>query len=42
MRLIFYPAVIAWFLIGIWIVSLRVKVKSLEEKIQEIENEKTY
>jgi heme exporter protein C len=42
MRLIFYPAVIAWFLIGIWIVSLRVKVKSLEEKILEIENEKTY
>ncbi|MBA4054553.1 MAG: ABC transporter permease [Marivirga sp.] len=42
MRLIFYPAVVAWFLIGIWIVSLRVKVKSLEEKILEIENEKTY
>lgn len=42
MRLIFYPAVIGWFLIGIWVVSLRVKVKSLEEKILEIENEKTY
>lgn len=42
MRLIFYPAVIGWFLIGIWIVSLRVKVKTLEEKILEIENEKTY
>lgn len=42
MRLIFYPAVIAWFLIGIWIVSLRVKVKSLEEKILEIEDEKVY
>lgn len=42
MRLIFYPAVIGWFLIGIWIVALRVKVKSIEEKILEIENEKTY
>jgi len=42
MRLIFYPAVLAWFLIGIWIVSLRVKVKTLEEKILEREHEKTY
>lgn len=42
MRLIFYPAVIAWLLIGIWIVSIRVKVKSLEETILDIENEKTY
>lgn len=41
MRLIFYPAVVAWFLIGIWIVSLRVNVKTLEEKIHEIEDEKT-
>jgi heme exporter protein C len=37
MRLIFYPAVIAWFLIGIWIVSLRVRYKSVEEKILESE-----
>jgi heme exporter protein C len=42
MRLIFYPAVMGWFLMGIWIASLRVKVKTLEEKILEIENEKTY
>lgn len=33
MRLVFYPAVIAWFLIGLWIVSLRVRIKKLEEKI---------
>jgi heme exporter protein C len=37
MRLIFYPAVIAWFLIGIWIVSLRVRYKAIEEKILESE-----
>lgn len=37
MRLVFYPAVIAWFLIGLWIVSLRVRIKKLEEKI--IDNE---
>lgn len=33
MRLVFYPAVVAWFLIGLWIVSLRVRIKKLEEKI---------
>ena len=42
MRLIFYPAVIAWFLIGMWIVSIRVKVRTLEEKILEMEHGKTY
>jgi heme exporter protein C len=42
MRLIFYPAVVAWFLIGLWIVSIRVKVRTLEEKIIELENEKVY
>ncbi len=42
MRLIFYPAVVGWILIGIWVTSLRVKVRSLEEKILEIENGKSY
>jgi heme exporter protein C len=42
MRLIFYPAVIAWILIGVWIVSIRVKVRTLEEKILEMEHGKTY
>lgn len=31
MRLIFYPAVIGWFLIGLWITSLRIRYKTLEE-----------
>ena len=31
MRLIFYPAVIGWFLIGLWITSLRIRFKTLEE-----------
>ena len=38
MRLVFYPAVLGWFLIGIWIVSLRVKMRELEEKILDIEH----
>ena len=42
MRLIFYPAVIGWFLIGVWIVSIRIRLRTLEEKILDLENEKTY
>ncbi len=40
MRLIFYPAVIGWFLIGLWIVSLRVRVLKIQERLFEIEDEK--
>jgi heme exporter protein C len=32
MRMIFYPAIIGWTLIGVWIASLRVRYKILEEK----------
>lgn len=35
MRMIFYPAVIGWFLIGYWIVSLRVRYRVLEERISD-------
>jgi heme exporter protein C len=43
MRMVFYPAVIAWFLIGVWIVSLRVRVRTIQDTIaeQEHEHEKT-
>lgn len=40
MRMIFYPAIIGWFLIGLWITSIRIKLKSLEEKIHELEDAK--
>jgi heme exporter protein C len=33
MRMIFYPAIIGWFLIGCWIVSLRVRYRALEDRI---------
>lgn len=39
MRLVFYPAVIGWFLVGVWIALLRAKVRRLEEKILDLENE---
>jgi heme exporter protein C len=41
MRLIFYPAVIGWFLIGLWIASIRVRIKTVEEKILELEDGKS-
>ncbi len=39
MRLVFYPAIIGWFLIGLWIVSLRVRTRNIQEHLFEIENE---
>jgi heme exporter protein C len=35
MRLIFYPAVIGWFLVGIWIASLRIRFKVLQNRLLE-------
>jgi heme exporter protein C len=32
MRLVFYPAVVGWTLLGVWIVSLKVRLNSLNEK----------
>jgi heme exporter protein C len=39
MRLIFYPAVVGWILIGIWISSLLIRYWKLQDKITELENE---
>jgi heme exporter protein C len=39
MRLVFYPAVIGWFLMGLWISNLRIRMKNAEEQILEMENE---
>jgi len=40
MRMIFYPAVIGWFLIGLWIVSLRVRWKKIQERLFDLEDGK--
>jgi heme exporter protein C len=32
MRLVFYPAVAGWSLLGVWIVSLKVRMRNLKEK----------
>ncbi len=35
MRLVFYPAVIGWILLGVWISSLRIRIKLIEEKLED-------
>lgn len=40
MRMVFYPAILGWFLIGVWIVSLRVRTRNIQEHLFEKDNEK--
>jgi heme exporter protein C len=40
MRLVFYPAIAGWFLAGAWIADLRIRIKKVEEKLNDIEDEK--
>ena len=42
MRMVFYPAVIGWILMGIWVTTLRVRMWAIEDKIHDIEDEKTH
>ena len=39
MRLVFYPAVIGWFFLGLWITNLRIRLKTAEEKLIELDHE---
>ena len=38
LRLVFYPAVLGWTLLGVWIASLRVRLRLVEEKVLEVEH----
>jgi len=42
MRKVFYPAVIGWILLGVWIASVRIRMRIAEEKIHELEYEKNH
>ena len=42
MRLVFYPAVVAWFLIGYWIASLRIRVKDITNRLNDVDDEKVH
>ena len=37
MRMIFYPAIIGWIFIGLWIADLRIRFKILNEKILDLD-----
>jgi len=39
MRMVFYPAVLGWILLGFWLTSLRIRTRNIEEKIIDFENE---
>lgn len=34
MRIVFYPAIVAWFLLGLWITSLRARIGQLNYKLE--------
>lgn len=34
MRVVFYPAVVGWILLGFWISSVRIRIKLIEEKLE--------
>lgn len=40
MRKVFYPAVAGWILLGVWIASIRVRLRKVEETILDLEYEK--
>jgi len=39
MRMFFYPAVAGWILLGVWIATLRIRVRLINEKLLNQENE---
>lgn len=42
MRKIFYPAVAGWILLGVWMATLRIRIRNAEEKILDLEYEKSH
>ncbi|CAN5451583.1 cytochrome c biogenesis protein CcsA [soil metagenome] len=41
MKKVFYPACVGWILLGVWIATVRVRLRKAEEKILDLEYEKT-
>lgn len=35
LRMVFYPAVIGWFLLGLWLAKLRVRLRMVQDKLEE-------
>ena len=42
MRMVFYPAIAGWFIIGFWIASTRIRYKILFEEYADLEHEKIH
>lgn len=40
MRMVFYPACIGWILLGVWIATLRIRMRKIEQTTIELEYEK--
>lgn len=38
MRLVFYPAVAGWILLGVWISTVRIRTRKIEEKILDLDD----
>jgi heme exporter protein C len=41
MRMVFYPAVIGWMLMGTWIATVYIRIQLVKEKIEDLEDEQT-
>jgi len=41
MRMVFYPAVLGWILMGAWIATVLIRIQVVKEKIEDIEDEQT-
>jgi len=39
MRMVFYPAVAGWILLGVWIASLKIRAALVNERLSNLENE---
>lgn len=37
MRLVFYPAVVGWILLGVWIASVRIRIRKIDETLLDLE-----
>ncbi|MGE0588259.1 MAG: cytochrome c biogenesis protein CcsA [Cyclobacteriaceae bacterium] len=38
MRMVFYPAVVGWILLGVWIATVRIRTRNIEERILDLED----
>ena len=36
LRLVFYPSIIGWTLLGVWIIQLRIRAKEIKSKLEDI------